>query len=98
MIEPVIREAAVAEAQQADTVLQLPSQGCAGKDTNHRGESQRESPQQRKNWISMASSSREGRGILPQWRSDMEGGWEPLLSLLVPCSTVQSKGVKGLSP
>lgn len=40
VIEPVIREAAVAEAQQADTVLQLPSQGCAGKDTNHRGESQ----------------------------------------------------------
>lgn len=39
MIEPVIREAAVTEAQQADTVLQLPGQGCAGKDPNHRGES-----------------------------------------------------------
>lgn len=39
VIEPVIRETVVTEAQQADTVLQFPSQGCAGKDTNHNGES-----------------------------------------------------------
>lgn len=98
VIEPVIGEAAVAEAQQADAVLQLPSQGCAGKDTNHRGESQRESPEQRKNRISLPSSRGEGRGILPQWGSDMGGRWEPLLSPLVPCSAVQSKGGKGSSP
>lgn len=45
VIEPVIREAVVTEAQQADTVLQFPSQGCAGKDKNHKGESLWESPQ-----------------------------------------------------
>lgn len=48
VVEPVIREAVVTEAQQADTVLQFPSQGCAGKDTNHKGESQWESLQSRK--------------------------------------------------
>lgn len=98
VIEPVIGEAAVAEAQQADTVLQLPGQGCAGKDTNHRGESQRESPEQRKNQSSLPSSRGEGRGILPQRGTDTGGRWESLLSPLVPCSAVQSKGAKGSSP
>lgn len=66
VIEPVIRETVVTEAQQADTVLQFPSQGCAGKDTNHNGESQWESLQSRKNQISPLSSKGEGRGVLSQ--------------------------------
>lgn len=42
VVEAVVGEAAVAEAQQADAVLQLPGQGCAGKDANHGGEPRRE--------------------------------------------------------
>lgn len=34
VVEAVVGEAAVAEAEQADAVLQLPGQGCAGRDTN----------------------------------------------------------------
>lgn len=48
VIESVIREAAVTEAQQADAVLQLPCQRCTGKDTKHSCESQEESLEQRK--------------------------------------------------
>lgn len=98
MIEPVIREAVVTEAQQADTVLQFPSQGCAGKDTNRKGESQCKSLQSRKNQISPLSSKGEGREVLSQQGSDLRGRRKPLFSPPIPCSTVQSKDTKGLSP
>lgn len=97
VIEPVIRKAVVTEAQQADTVLQFPSQGCAGKDTKHTDESQWESPQSRKKQISPLSSKGEGRGVLSQQGS--RAGRSPCSAHpYIPGSTVQSKGTKGLSP
>lgn len=99
VIEPVIREAVVTEAQQADTVLQFPGQGSAGKDTNHKGESQWESLQSRKNQISPPSSKGEGRGVFFQQGSHLRGGREPLFSLPMPWAYghCAKQGHKGLA-
>lgn len=96
VVEPVIGEAAVTEAQQADTILQVPSQGCTGKDRNHSSESQQESPEQKNNQMSLNGSRGEDKGTLP-WpgygaqptgatQHCAKQGHEGLVTLTHPCA------------